>query len=159
MDGLGCYAAAAELNRNPTWWLRDDQGQVIYNNAKDCPRLDPTVADAVEWWTNIPFSRPNSAELIDGSLADGADYRSYPNISAERNLELWNAKKKMIGVLQEKFTALNGGVVFANGISEYGAPPADLSVLNHSRGIQNEHFAAFEQVSSTNGSIIKDKVR
>jgi hypothetical protein len=58
----------------------------------------------------------------------------------------------MIGRLQQNFTAVNGGIVLANGMTggPPGAPgdPYNLAVLDHVDGVENEHFAVFEQVGA-----------
>ena len=44
-----------------------------------------------------------------------------------------------------------GGVVFGNGLGEYDQSPTDphnKGILAAVQGIQNEHYAAFEQVSA-----------
>ena len=55
----------------------------------------------------------------------------------------------MLAKLQAEFDkAGRGGVVFGNGLSEYDQSPSDphsRRILTATRGIQNEHFAAFEQ--------------
>jgi hypothetical protein len=55
----------------------------------------------------------------------------------------------MIGRLQQLFSAINGGLVLANGMTggpPNAADPFNLAVLDHVDGVENEHFAVFEQV-------------
>lgn len=36
--------------------------------------------------------------------------------------------------------------------------PHNMRILNHTNGVENEHFAVFEQVNATSGALLKDKV-
>lgn len=77
-----------------------------------------------------------------------------------------DAKFAAMKQLQDMFTAANGGIVMANGITMYGPPNADprypnahnLEVLNHVNAIMNEHTAVFECVNSNNASFNMDTV-
>ena len=68
----------------------------------------------------------------------------------------------MLAKLQAEFDKVGrGGVVFGNGLSEYDQSPTDphsRRILSATKGIQNEHFAAFEQVDPATGELRKDKV-
>jgi hypothetical protein len=61
-----------------------------------------------------------------------------------------DGKLAMINKLQQQFDAAGrGGVVFGNGLSEYDQSPTDphnKRILAAVQGVQNEHYAAFEQV-------------
>jgi len=158
--GISCYWAQKEFEAHQEWWLRDDHGNVV--GHKDSthpagqPRIDWTVEAAADWWVSVPLrgyngtSAARAAQLIDGVLADGAGFESIPNISAARLQTLYRAKLSMLGRLQAAFDGVGrGGVVFGNGLSEYDQDPQDPhneGILSAVRGVQNEHFAAFEQV-------------
>jgi hypothetical protein len=151
--------------------LKDDNGVVV--GHKDSthpagqPRIDWTIQAAADWWVSVPLkgyngtSSAEAANLIDGVLADGAGFESIPNITAARLQTLNNAKLGMLQKLQQQFDAVGrGGVVFANGLSEYDQDPQDphnKRLLAAVQGVQNEHYAAFEQVLS-NGSLNLPKV-
>ena len=113
---------------------------------------DYTNEEAVAWWVSVPLSGPNAGELIDGVLADNSAFGVHPNISETRLEALQQAKLAMIGKLQAEFDKVGrGGVVFGNGLNEYDQSPTDphdFDILEHVAGIQNEHYAVFEQVRS-----------
>ena len=151
--GIGCYENNDVFMAHKEWWLRDDFGNIV--GFKDSahpgtPQIDPTIAAAVDWWVSVPLAGDPTGALIDGVLADGSAFGKIPNISATRLNTIYEAKLAMIGKLQAAFDATgNGGVVFGNGMNQYDQSPIDphgLEILKHVDGIQNEHYAAFEQV-------------
>ena len=158
--GISCYAAQQNFLQHPEWFLRDDFGNVV--GHKDSthpagqPRIDWTIQAAADWWVSVPLggynhtSAAQAAQLIDGVLADGAGFESIPNITASRLQTLYEAKLAMLERLQTEFDRVGrGGVVFGNGLSEYNQNPADphnRRILDVVQGVQNEHYAAFEQV-------------
>ena len=169
--GISCYWAQKEFEAHQEWWLRDDYGNLV--GHKDSthpagqPRIDWTIEAAADWWVSVPLrgyngtSAAQAAQLIDGVLADGAGFESIPNISAARLQTLFHAKLSMLGKLQAAFDKVGrGGVVFGNGLSEYDQDPQDphnKAILSMVNGVQNEHYAAFEQVER-DGTLNLDKV-
>ena len=167
-QGARCYAFNDEFVAHPEWHLKDDHGNFIERTGSR--QLDPTVAAAAEWWTQIPLLGDDGAghykgqpvgELIDGVLADSGGYERYDNVSVVRLQRIADAKQAMLAKLQAKLTALNGGIVMANGISMYGGANADprfpgdhnvANALNHSNAIMGEHTAVFECVNRANNS-------
>jgi hypothetical protein len=170
--GIECYDNNHTFMSHPDWWLRDDDGKVVLTNGrqkhppftKGNPRIDCTNEEAVAWWVSVPLNGTRAPFLIDAVLADAAGYDAIPYISSSRLGRLYTAKLAMIAKLQAEFDAVGrGGVVFGNGLGEYSMPPSDPDphnrrILEAARGIQNEHFAAFEQVDPLTGSLLKDKV-
>ena len=164
--GIGCYAANKTFHAHPEWWLRDDNGNVVGHkdstHPSGQPRIDWTNTAAADWWVSVPLAGAGADQLIDGVLADGAGYEKIPNITVARLQKLYTAKLAMLANLQAAFDkAGRGGVVFGNGLSEYDQSPTDphsRRILTATRGIQNEHFAAFEQVDPATGALRKDKV-
>ena len=155
--GLSCYDIYAPVLANPSWWLRDDDGLVVYGDPHPLPGLpmiDYTVTAARDWWVSVPLNNSAAATLIDGVFVDGIGSRcpawSSANISAERCAALIFGKSQMVRQLQDLLTATNGGAVIGNGIDMYPGGPIDhnLYTLNDMNGIMSEHFASFEQVTS-----------
>ena len=159
--GIGCYAANATLAAHPEWLLRNDTGAVVRP-----PRVDLTVAAAAEWWLSVPMdaARGWAPGVIDGVLADGAGYDKVPGVSAARNAAQYAAKRGLLARLQAAFdapgaglAARGGGLVLANGLSEYDQDPADPHnrglARSGARGVMNEHFAVFEQLNHTTGAV------
>ena len=162
--GINCYANNDVFMAHKEWWLKDDNGN--YVGHKDSahagnPQIDPTIPAAVDWWVSVPLAGDPTGALIDGVLADGSAFSKIANISATRLNTIYEAKLVMIGKLQAAFDATgNGGIVFGNGMNQYDQSPVDphgLQILDHVNGIQNEHYAAFEQVHA-NGTLDLDKV-
>jgi hypothetical protein len=117
----------------------------------------------VDWWVSVPLAQDPDCKVIDGVLADGSGFESIPNITMARLQTLYTAKLKMIAQLQAAFDKCGrGGVVFGNGLSEYDQSPTDPHsrriLSGEVKGVQNEHFAAFEQVDPATGGLRKDKV-
>jgi hypothetical protein len=174
--GIGCFANNATFMAHPEWWLRDDNGKVAgagdSTHSAGQIQIDPTNEEAVKWWVSVPLAGTvhlggdvtpdDAARLIDGVLADGSGYEKLPNISAERLEKLYTAKLAMISRLQAAFDAAGrGGVVYGNGLNEYDQDPSDphgRRILEAVGGVQNEHFAAFEQVDPKTGLLRLDKV-
>lgn len=152
--GIGCYSANTVFSAHQDWWLKDDSERVVKPE-----RIDVTNAAAVDWWVSVV---PSSSALIDGVLADDAGFNDIPNISTARLEALYTAKLKMLTRLQARFDAAGrGGVVFGNGLSQYDQSPTDphnRRIVGAVAGVQNEHFAAFEQLFPHNGTLRKDKV-
>jgi hypothetical protein len=178
-QGISCYGANAEWVKHPEWYLKLDNGSTFLQNGN--PILDPTNAAAAAWWTSIPlggingtglYDGVNVSTLIDGVLADSGGYSDVggaqddkgEGISTVRKEAVADAKRVMMGALQKTLTAVNGGVVMANGISMYGVPNADpryvnsstkhhnLIALEETNAIMNEHTAVFECVNAHNNS-------
>ncbi len=164
-QGISCYSAGETFAAHTEWHLKDDHGKTVSNGI-----LDPTNLAAVAWWVSIPFGGINGTgmykgtpvhNLIDGVLADSAGYSNFANISLTRLEAIYDAKKKMVGELQNIATAANDGIVMANGISMYGPPHADprtpgdnnMEMLKFSAAIMNEHTAVFESVNKANASL------
>ena len=116
--GIECYAAYEQLAANPSWYLRDDYGNIAENGGQAV--VDFTQAAVQQWWSGIPFYWANASLLIDGILADGTGDAMFANISQSRLDAIDNAMNATILALQDKFTQLNGGQVIGNGIVEYG---------------------------------------
>lgn len=167
-QGLSCYEASQEFMSNPEWWLKDDAGNVVHHRGH--PVMDCTVEAAVRWWVSIPLRGDDGrggwhgipvSSLIDGVLADSSHYARYANVSIARLEAIEDAKFRMIERLQKAMTALNGGIVMANGIDMYGRPNADprdplghnLKVLSYVAAVMNEHTAVFESVNLHNASL------
>lgn len=154
-----CYAANVTYDSHPEWFLHDD-----YGNRVGSPghwTMDWTNDDAVSWWVSVPLSLGGAAGLIDGVLADGAAYGNHPNISQSRSDVLFAHKLAMIGQLQDEFDKLgNGGVVFGNGLQPINwsatDPTSGFRILDAVKGVQNEHYAAFEQVNRSTGELQLD---
>lgn len=163
-----CYNAgepafAAFLAR-PDWWLRNDAGGVVTNNGS--PQYDWTVAGAVDNFLAMPVSRAaGGAPVLDGFLLDGAAvYQPEAGVSAARAEAQKAAKWAAVGRLQARLTALNDGLVLANGM--VGGPidpfaPNDafnLGVLAFSGAVENERGSpSFGQVDQL-GAMRKDAV-
>jgi hypothetical protein len=151
--GIDCYSAGTTFASHPEWWLRDDHGNLVLPE-----RIDVTSDAAAAWWISVP---PAGSPNISGVLADDAGYNALPNISSARLERLYSAKLAMLSRLQARFDAAGGGVVFGNGLSQYDQSPTDphnRRILEAVAGVQNEHFAAFEQVDAHTGALRKDKV-
>jgi hypothetical protein len=151
--GIECYSANATFASHQEWWLKDDDGNVVQP-----PRIDVTNEAAVAWWVSVV---PVSSAAIDGVLADDAGYNAITGIDSARREALYTAKLAMIRRLQARFdTEGRGGVVFGNGLSQYDQSPTDphnRRILDAVAGVQNEHFAVFEQVDGQTGRLMKDK--
>ena len=127
-QGLNCYKCADTFNAHPEWWLKLDNGTAIGKYGTH--QLDCTVAAARDWWTSLPLLGDDGkgnykgqpvSELIDGVLADSGGWSNYPGVSLARLEALADGKAQMIGDLQAKLTAANGGIVMANGVGGCGA--------------------------------------
>ena len=90
--------------------------------------MDTSNKAAQDWWLSIPMGGDTGngtykgqpvSELIDGVLADSGGYEVYSqtNISVARLETLEDGKFQMMARLQAQLTALNGGIVMANGLS------------------------------------------
>ena len=164
---LSCYNAYHEYMASPQFWLKDDQGAVVYNgDSPPVPRMDYTVKAARDWWINVPLNgtttrrddRGNEqpAQWIDGILADGTGSRCpSPKISKQRCDTIISAKSAMIQELQALFTTANNGRVIGNGIDMYDGGPRDRNIysLQDMSGIIGEHFAVFESVNANNNTL------
>lgn len=162
-----CYDRAepafAAFLAHPAWWLHDDAGNVVLNNGS--PEYDWTVPEAVDNFVAMPVALPGSAPLLDGFLLDGgAVYQPEAGVSAVRDEAQKVAKWAAIGRLQERLSALNGGVLLANGMAGGPIDPFvddtfNLGVLEHANGVENERGSpAFEQVDASTGAYKKDAI-
>ena len=144
--GIECYAAYEQLSANPTWYLRDDYGNMVENGGQ--PVVDFTQPAVQQWWSGIPFYWANATLYIDGVLADGTGDAMFANISQSRLEAIDTAMNATMLALQCRFTQLNGGQVVGNGIVEYGGfIDHDMASLPYMGGIMAEHFAVFEAVN------------
>ena len=148
-DHLTCYAAAAQLLAEPSWWLRDDSGDVVYV-SDGIPMMDTTVAAARDWWAGTPLNGA-WAGLMDGVLADGTGSRCPSKaMSAARCQAYVAGRSAMVAELQARLNGPGGGggIVVGNGIDMCLGPETDngLCTLRDMDGIMLEHFAVFEQV-------------
>ena len=147
---------------NPAWWLRDDSGNPVLNNGS--PQYDWQNPAVVEHWLQMPLA-VNGVTLLDGFLLDGgAVYDPEANFSPARAEALKLAKWAAVGLLQKKLTAVNGGLVLANGmaggpIDPHVTDPFNLQVLAFANGVENERGSpAFEQVDGATGAYKKDLI-
>lgn len=177
-QGISCYGAHTEFLAHPEWHMKLDNGSFVDQHG---PILDPTVPAAAKWWASIPLGGINGTglykgvkvtTLIDGVLADSGGYSNVggatdvgtPGISTKRKEVIADAKRVMMGALQQALTAANGGIVMANGVSMYGVPNADpryvndptrhhnLIALEKVNAIMAEHTAVFECINAKNNS-------
>lgn len=150
-QGLNCYAAYDEFMANPSWWLTDDSGNYV-NNTQNIPEIDFRVANATNWWVNIPFNGSVANTNINGVLADGTNGRCPTGLNTT-NCDSYRAAKDLaVQTLQGMFDSNHtGGEVIGNGIFMYTGTgfPSDygLGVLDYSAGVMVEHVAVFECVS------------
>jgi hypothetical protein len=165
MQQWACYNAEEPdyktFMENPAWWLLDDAGKPVLNNGS--PQYDWTKPAAVAHFVAMPLTRGGVS--LDGFLLDGgAVYDPEAGVSADRAEALKLAKWAAVGALQARLTALNGGLVLANGMA--GGPidphvddPFNLGVLAFSDGVENERGSpAFEQVDGSTGAYRKDAI-
>jgi hypothetical protein len=153
--GISCYGAHRRFAAHPEWWLRDDHGNVV---RPDAPQIDVLNGDAVAWWLSVPLAP--SLRDIDGVLADGAGFEHIGGVSGARLRALYAAKIALLSTLQARLEP-RGGMVLANGLSEYGLNPADphnARLVGAAGGVQSEHYAAFEQIDPVSGGLRLDKV-
>ena len=161
MQQWACYNVAepafAAFLAHPEWWLKSDTGNPIINNGS--PEYDWTVSSAVDNFLSMPVSN------IDGFLLDGgAVYQPETGVGAARAEAQKLAKWLAMGRLQARLTALNGGILLANGMA--GGPidpfvndPFNLGVLAYANAVENERGSpAFEQVDSVTGALNKNAV-
>ena len=147
---------------NPQWWLKDDSGSPVLNNGS--PQYDWQNPQAVQHWLSMPVAL-NGVTLLDGYLLDGgAVYDPEANVNPTRAEALKLAKYQAVGLMQQRLSALNGGLCLANGMA--GGPidphvndPFNLQVLNFSNGVENERGTpAFEYVDGLTGAFKKDLI-
>jgi len=163
-DITPCYAASANFTANASWWLRDDAG-VPYVMSAQQPWYyhDPTVPEAVAWWSQVPLSLPDAAferGLVDGVFADGIIFGApFANTTADRNVALEAAYAAMGNATSSALNAASPPPsyrrqVIGNGIALYGYPPDHgVSSLPYLDGVCFEHFASFELIGA-NGSLV-----
>jgi hypothetical protein len=163
MQQWACYNRAepdyATFLANPQWWLKDDAGAPVLNN--DSPQYDWQNPQGVAHWLAMPLASP----LLDGYLLDGgAVYQPEANVSPARAEANKLAKYAAMGRMQQQLTALNGGLVLANGmaggsIDPHVNDPFNLHALDFANGVENERGTpAFEYVDGTTGAFKKDLI-
>lgn len=166
MQQWACYNRGepdyAVFLEHPEWWLLDDSGKPVYNNGS--PQYDWQNPQAVQHWLTMPVA-VNGTTLLDGFLLDGAAvYDPEANVNPSRTEALKLAKWAAVGLMQQRLTALNGGLVIANGIA--GGPidpfvddPFNLGVLAFAGGVENERATpVFEYVDAETGAFNKTLV-
>lgn len=145
-------------------WLKDDNGNTVLSQF-GTPSMDYTKQAAVDLLVGMPIQDTDGPPILDGFLFDGAAvYNPISNISGARNEALKLATWRAAGLVQQRLTAANGGLVLANGMA--GGPvdpfvndPYNLGVLDHVNGIENERGTpSFEYVNHTTGAFYNDKV-
>ena len=166
MQQWACYNTAepdyATFLANPEWWLKDDNGNPVVNNGS--PQYDWQNPAAVQHWLTMPVAS-GGVTLLDGFLLDGAAvYDPEHDISPSRTEALKLAKWAAVGLMQQRLSGINGGLVIANGIA--GGPidpfvndPFNLGVLAYANGVENERATpAFEYVDASTGAFNKTLV-
>jgi hypothetical protein len=100
------------------WWLRDDNGTVVKG-----PWVNFSVPSFQDWFSDyVPgWYGDEAAQLFDGLFVDAGGYQ--PAMYHRNNVfvkepskynELFLAKMAMLRKAQEKYAALNNGMVIAN---------------------------------------------
>ena len=109
------------IRAHEDWWLKNDNGEVIwFNKNKKNPVLDLRVKSAQSWFINLTlsyFSSPEEAkDLCDGIFFDGGGYGNhhYKNFSEASSNELFYAKLETMRMAQQIFTNMNKGEVWGN---------------------------------------------
>jgi len=134
-----------QLQAHPEWWMRDDNGNVMYmseqwkcppnmnniNGTFQChPMMDWAHEGYRQWFREFPLQifGDDAAALFDGLMVDGSGY--FPNvpwmvpsgnISVTRYQALFAAQIELLHEAQLSFAALNNGLIFDNG----GLPDPD----------------------------------
>ena len=166
MQQWACYnkdePQYADFLANPQWWLKDDSGNPVLNNGS--PQYDWQNSQAVQHWLAMPVAL-NGVPLLDGFLLDGgAVYDPEANVNPARAEALKVAKFAAVGLMQQRLTSINGGLVLANGMAGGPIDPHvndnfNLGVLAHANGVENERGTpAFEYVDGATGAFDKDLV-
>lgn len=160
------------LNSHPTWWLRDDNGNIIPFGGTTCgpggtcrKQIDPTVVEAQDFFANLSvslFHEHNEAvALLDGVMVDGTSWTGasrYPNVSDSRYAQLFEGKMQMLAKMQAIIGQMNGGEVWGNPLLEYGVigPDSDPgkaagarwnTTLAYYDGAFDEMFGSFSTMS------------
>ena len=158
-----------QLQAHPDWWMRDDNGHIMFmNDAWKCPPdlnmskingtqqchplMDWSNEEYRAWFRAFPLSMfgDDAAALFDGLMVDGSGY--FPgvpwmvasgNISITRYQQLFVAQIELLREAQREFAALNGGLIFDNGgLPDPGTQPTfpELSWRNVAGGIGSGSF-------------------
>jgi len=153
-----------EFMANKEMWLKDDNGNTVLSQF-GTPSLDYSNKAAVDLLVGMPIHDTDGNPILDGYLFDGAAvYNPIENISSARNEALKLATWKAAGLVQQRMTAANGGLVLANGMEGGPIDPFvndtyNLGVLDHVNGIENERGTpTFELVNHATGAFYNDKV-
>lgn len=166
MQQWACYSEGepdyADFLSHPSWWLLDDNGVPVINNGS--PQYDWQNPAAVHHWLEMPVA-VNGTVILDGFLLDGAAiYDPETDINPNRTEALKLAKWSAVGLMQERLSAINGGLVIANGmaggtIDPFVDDPFNLGVLAFANGMENERATpTFEYVDPSTGAFNKSLV-
>ena len=175
MQGYQCSGSARELHRqHPDYFLSNPtDGSPVMEKAY--PQLDYRRQEARDWWVAAPLAigGPDSSQLIDGILADGAGPRqigseTFANFSLAEREALANGSLAVLRALQTEFDKANEGLVLCNGISMYPnrynpgtpmLPDNNFGIVHECDGVETEHLAAFESRDHTTGKLNITRVR
>lgn len=152
-----CYAADAEFEAHPQWWVRNDTGGVIYDGA--FKYINASVPAARQWFvsTAVGVMKKATLQYADGVWQDGSGVVVLPQLSAPRLAALQVDHQLMVQQVTDALHALRPSppmLNLGNGLTEYGFnPDHGIGDLANVDGSCTEHFGAFETVDHVTGAM------
>ena len=157
-----CYNITNSFYSNKSMWLKNDNGNYIYqNNQPTYPCYDHTQRYVQDWWVNtvkqvMITGKQEWNITINGLFIDGLN-RNFEsqNVSAQRQMEYDQGILYILNETRRSFAEINDDTfVFGNGISTYNGMDNNLDMFPYLDGMLGEHYGAFEEViNSENGKI------
>jgi acetyl esterase/lipase len=148
------FKAHEEYQKHPEWWLKTKGGDLDLKNGS-LKRYDLSNPEVRHWWTEVVRKA-----VVEGS-SDGVFMDAFPQITHERNIDLWG---------QEKFDAIQQGLkdliketrrkigpdklIVYNGIRSTPTWQAGYDFPDHTDAVMIEHFGHFQ--SGSKECMLKD---
>jgi hypothetical protein len=148
------FAAHAEYEQNPHWWLRTVDGELDLKNGR-LRRYDLSNSAVRDWWTDVA-----SNAVLNGST-DGVFMDAFPQVKSRNNLNLWGEEKYaaiqqgLADIVRETREKLGEDrLIVVNGIRSTPTWNSGFDFPGHVDAAMIEHFGFFN--SSTKESMLRD---